>query len=104
RKLRACSPEMHSACLEGLQRTIGESDVYIVGKNPQAALALGDRVSDDPAVCRTILVIGDGMTTDDGSALIAEELDRKRILFVGPSTAGPCSLTGWEHWCPYGRR
>ena len=36
--------------------------------------------------------------------LVAAWAEKKRIIFLGPSTAGVSRLQQKEHWCPYGQQ
>lgn len=103
RKLRACTRDMHAPCLQELGQRLGGVSVFVVGGNRNSDRALGPNTAADPDSAGVILVIGDGMASDEGTLLVSSCEGRRRIVFIGPSAAGPCSLAGWEHHCPYGR-
>jgi hypothetical protein len=103
RKLRPCTPDCYGPCLAELSREVAGKRIYLVGPMPVLERALGDQVVDSPQKADLLLVAGDGMTTDAGVACIDEYRGQKRMIFLGPSTAGVSSLMDFEHWCPHGR-
>lgn len=103
RKHRPCTPDCHAPCLTDLSREIAEKRVYLLGPMPTLERALISQVVDSPEAADLILVAGDGMTSEEGITCIDEFLGKKRMIFLGPSTAGVSGLMNLEHWCPYGR-
>ncbi len=103
RKLRPCTPDCYAPCLAELSREVAGKQVYLVGPMPVLERALGKQIVDSPEAADFFLVAGDGMTTDAGIACIDEYRGKKRMIFLGPSTAGVSGLISLEHWCPYGR-
>ena len=103
RKLRPCTPDCYAPCLADLSREIGRKRIYPVGPMPVIERAFKDRIVDSPEEADILLVAGEGMTTDAGIACIDGCRGNKRIIFLGPSTAGVSGLLNLEHWCPYGR-
>lgn len=103
RKLRPCTPDCYGPCLAELSREVAGKRVYLVDPMPVLERALGNQVVDSPEAADLFLVAGDGMTTDAGGACIDDYRGRKRMIFLGPSTAGVSGLINLEHWCPYGR-
>jgi len=103
RKLQPCTPDRVRACLAELSREVAGKRIYLIGPMPVLEHALGRQVVDSPEAADLFLVAGDGMTSDEGVACIDEYLGKKRMIFLGPSTAGVCGLMSLEHWCPYGR-
>ncbi len=101
---RSCLPESHSDCLIDLSQRIGSAAMYPLGKIPKIQENFGQHVVADPETADLILVNGDAMISPEGDALLDRFVGKKRILFLGPSTAGTCSLLKYEHHCPYGRR
>jgi len=103
RKLRPCTPDCYAPCLADLSREIGRMRIYPVGPMPVIERAFKDRIVDSPEEADILLVAGEGMTTDAGIACIDGCRGNKRLIFLGPSTAGVSGLLNIEHWCPYGR-
>jgi hypothetical protein len=102
RVLKSCNPEMHRDCLAALRKEIGTGQVYPVGLQVNTLARLGP-VGDNPEGARVFLVVGDGLIAKETGDLIVRWRGKKRIVFLGPSTAGVSALEGCEHWCPYGR-
>jgi len=103
RRLRPCTPDCYGPCLAELSREVAGKRIYLVGPMPVLERALAGQTVDSPEAADLLLVAGDGMTTDAGVACIDEYRGRKRMIFLGPSTAGVGGLLNLEHWCPYGR-
>jgi hypothetical protein len=103
RKLQACTPDRHAPCLADLSREVAGQRLYLIGPMPVIERALAGQVVDSPESADLLLVAGDGMVTDEGVAVIDEYRGRKKMIFLGPSTAGVAGLLNFEHWCPYGR-
>lgn len=103
RKLQPCTPDCYAPCLAELSREVAGKRVYLLGPMPVLERALGDQVVDSPEAADLFLVAGDGMTADEGVACIDKYRGKKRMIFLGPSTAGVSGLLNIEHWCPYGR-
>ena len=101
---RACLPESHSLCLLDLSKLIGSAKIYPLGRIPKIQEKFGHHVVEDPEHADLILFNGDAMISPEGEALLGRFMGKKRVLFLGPSTAGTCSLLRYEHHCPYGRR
>jgi hypothetical protein len=62
-----------------------------------------DRLVPTPEEADFILVVGDGLIDPATGDLLSLHTGKKRILFLGPSTAGVSVLMGYPHWCPYGK-
>lgn len=103
RKLRPCTPDCYGPCLAELSREVAGKRVYLVGPMPVLERALEHQRVDSPETAELFLIAGDGMTTDAGVACLDEYRGKKRMIFLGPSTAGVSGLINLEHWCPYGR-
>ncbi len=103
RRLQPCTPDHHAPCLAELSREVAGKRVYLLGPMPVLERAFRDQMVDSPEAADLILVAGDGMTTDEGTACIDDYRGKKQMIFLGPSTAGVCGLLDLKHWCPYGR-
>lgn len=103
RRLQPCTPDYHAPCLAELSREVAGKRVYLLGPMPVLERAFRDQMVDSPEAADLILVAGDGMTTDEGTACIDDYRGKKQMIFLGPSTAGVCGLLDLKHWCPYGR-
>ena len=103
RRTEACQKTDYTPCLSSLRDMLGENRVFVAGDLPGAAIHLGELLVDNPEGADLILVPGDGILSDEGNAVLEEYRGRKRMIFLGPETAGVCSLLNLEHWCPFGR-
>ncbi|KUG21390.1 MAG: hypothetical protein KO206_07945 [Methanomicrobiaceae archaeon] len=104
RRTYACIPKDHYApCLAGLREELAGLRICAIGSAPGIRQHMADQLVDDPASADLLLVVGDGLISDEGLAAIHAHLGKKRVIFVGPSTAGVSGLLNLEHWCPYGR-
>lgn len=103
RRLQPCTPNCYGPCLAELSREVAGMKVYLVGPMPVLERALAQQVVETPEAADVLLVGGDGMTSDARVACIDEYRAKKRMIFLGPSSAGVSGLLSLEHWCPYGR-
>ncbi len=103
RVLKSCLPENHVACLRELSKEVHGKTIYCIGEVRRVPEEFGRLMIDEPGQADVILVTGAGMCTDEGLAQIDRYGNGKRIIFLGPSPSGICTLEGLEHWCPYGR-
>ena len=56
----------------------------------------------NPQGADVILVNGEGIIEKGTGDFIWNNKETKRILCLGPSTAGVARLNQIEHWCPFG--
>jgi hypothetical protein len=102
RVLRSCDPSRHQDCLAALRAEIGPGRIFPVGIHGNVLARLGP-AAESPEGAEVVLVVGDGMIAKETGDLLASIQGKKRVLFLGPSTAGVCSLEGCRHWCPFGK-
>ncbi|MBP2146847.1 hypothetical protein J2129_002301 [Methanofollis sp. W23] len=102
RKMNACNPAHHAPCLQDLVAALGAQTVYVVGEAAGIPEALEAHLVATPEEADVLLVTGPGLISDDGLAAVEGARGEKRVIFLGPSTAGVANLLGIEHWCPYG--
>jgi hypothetical protein len=103
RVLHSCKGSCHTPCRDQILREIDGKSVFCIG-------SLGTRGVESCA-CRTdslpgaeiILINGEGLISGGTGDIVAEHKGSKRIICVGPSTAGIARLYEIEHWCPFGR-
>ncbi len=103
RRLSACREECYAPCLSRLRAELAGSTLYAVGRVQVLERELAAQLVSDPAAADLLLVGADGPLSDAGLRVLEEHRGEKRILFLGPSTAGLSALLSEEHWCPYGR-
>jgi len=104
RVLHACPKTSHAPCLAELVRELQGHRVYCAGKMPAIERALGPAVTGTLEEADTILINHDGLIAPETGTLVEAWAEKKRILFLGPSTAGVSRLQDKEHWCPYGKQ
>ena len=73
-----------------------------VGSIPVIENASRTEIVTDPKNADLIIINAEGLIDTRVGDLIAEFRGTKRIIFLGPSTAGVSRLQQIEHWCPYG--
>jgi hypothetical protein len=102
RVLRPCNKISHAPCRKKLTDELTQKQVSCMG-----SIAAGTipeiRLITDPSKADVILINGDGLTHEGTGELVLKYGKEKRILFLGPSTAGTARLNELEHWCPFGR-
>jgi hypothetical protein len=102
RVLHACPQSSHSSCLGQLRNELAGNRVCFIGQLPALAAVLGRYAVADPEDADIILINGEGIIAGDTGAIISSYPASKRIICLGPSTAGVARLQNLEHWCPYG--
>jgi hypothetical protein len=90
RVLKSCIPTMHRDCIAALGKEIGTGRIYPVGLQVNILARLGP-VADNPDEGDVFLIVGDGLIAAGTGDLLARFAGKKRILFLGPSTARSCS-------------
>jgi hypothetical protein len=96
RVLRPCKQLSHSPCMRKLSEDLSGKKVSCIGDIP------GIHLTENYSMAEIILINGQGIIGAD----IGDEIEKyracKRIICIGPSTAGIARLHELEHWCPYG--
>jgi hypothetical protein len=102
---RSCPAGSHGDCAEALKQELEGKTVWCPGDIPAIGRIHGDRLlAGTPDGADIILTNSDGLISDSFSAAIRDYRTTKRILCLGPSTAGVSRLQGLEHFCPFGVR
>ena len=99
---RACLVASHGACQKELAEELAGRRVFCIGPAPALARAAGVYLAEDIGGADIILVNNEGIIAPDLGDLLAGPGKGKRVVFLGPSTAGTSRLMEGEHWCPYG--
>jgi hypothetical protein len=104
RVLRACPPSSHTACLGQLAEEVADKKIFFCSGG---AAPLEERFRDqfvpDPSAADLVMINGEGIIDIGTGNLVENNKATKRILCIGPSTAGIARLNDVEHWCPFGR-
>jgi|SRR5208337_3010929 len=102
RVLHPCPKTSHAPCLQELKNEISGKRVSCIGTMASIERELGSSFSTEISEADVILINGEGIIAKDTGHLIEAHTRTKRILCLGPSTAGNARLHEIEHWCPYG--
>jgi hypothetical protein len=103
RKAQACDPADHDQCFEKFRSAFEHEKIYVNGNLPDLIRLLGKNVVSSPEEADVIVVGGDGLFAADSLAVVDEYKGKKRMIFIGPSTAGVATFLSEEHWCPFAR-
>nr|WP_320162452.1 hypothetical protein [uncultured Methanoregula sp.] len=99
----ACSPSSHEPCSEQLEYELSGKKVWCVGNVPAFESDFRHALVMGPSDADIIIIGGEGIIATDTGDFIETWRKMKRIVCIGPSTAGIARLHELEHWCPYGK-
>ena len=102
RVLHACPGARHADCMRELGSVIQGKRILCVGSIPAIEDTFRTCIVTDPKDADLILINAEDIIDAGVGDLIAEFKGTKRIICLGPSTAGVARLQQLEHWCPYG--
>lgn len=100
---RACPAASHDACLAELARELAGHRVFCPASVPALEYALGTAVTDNFDEADVVVINNEGLIAPETSDMVERAGTQKRVIFIGPSTAGVGRLQQREHWCPYGK-
>lgn len=103
RVLHACQTVSHATCREQLQRELEGKRLFFMGSLREGCSLIQDANTEDIAKAEIILINGEGLISEGTGDIIEMYKKTKRVICIGPSTAGIARLYEIEHWCPYGR-
>ncbi|HEX3001655.1 MAG TPA: hypothetical protein VHN82_04715 [Methanoregula sp.] len=103
RVLHPCHESSHTACREEIRGDLAGKNLYCIGTMGKKGPAAFGHVTQNLAEAEVILINGEGLIGIDTGDIIEANREHRRIICVGPSTAGIARLYELEHWCPYGR-
>jgi len=103
RVLHACSPVSHESCRERLVRELAGKRGWCVGNVPGMDRVASVIPATTPSAAEVLIIGGEGILAPGTGDLIETWRKTKRIICIGPSTAGTARLHELEHWCPFGR-
>lgn len=104
RVLHACPKDSHAPCRGELVTELSGHRVYCAGNMPAIERDLGAQITTNIDDADTIVINGEGLVEPATGDLVEQWAGKKRILFIGPSTAGVSRLQEKDHWCPYGKQ
>jgi hypothetical protein len=103
RVLHSCLSSCHISCRNQILKEIAGKRLFCIGSMGNGDAGLRNYFTDNPADADVILINGEGLIVPGTGDSIANLKDTKRIICIGPSTAGIARLQEIEHWCPFGR-
>jgi hypothetical protein len=103
RVLRACPPSSHTGCLGQLFKEVAGKKIYCIGNIERFREQCRNNLVPSMSDAEVIIINGDGIIGAGTGDIIETSKATKRIICVGPSTAGVARLQEFEHWCPFGR-
>ena len=98
----SCKAECHTKCFEELKREISGKRIKCLGDMPVIESELRTNIVENSNDADIFLINNDGLITEGMGNLFMTNSHKKRIICIGPSTAGVSRLQQIEHWCPYG--
>jgi hypothetical protein len=101
RVLRPCNKSSHTPCGKNLAEEIAGKTVSCLGSADIKQIT-GLSFLPDYIGAEIILITGDGLIGETTGDIITKYRKERRIICVGPSTAGISRLYELEHWCPFG--
>jgi hypothetical protein len=102
RVLHACPGSKHADCMRELSMVMEEKRVFCMGSMPSIENTSRTEIATEAKSADLILINAEGILDTGLGDFLAEFAGKKRILCLGPSTAGVARLQQIEHWCPYG--
>lgn len=102
RVLHSCQATAHPDCRRQLECEIQGKRFFCVGSIPSLETSLRGSVVDDPENAEVIIINGEGISSPDAGNIVQHYKGTKRIMCVGPSTAGIARLNKIDLWCPFG--
>jgi hypothetical protein len=103
RTLHSCPATSHADCREELVRKLAGKKLFCIGSMGRSGSGIFSSIAENPTEAEIILISGDGLIAEGTGDIIGTYKNTKRIICIGPSTAGVAHLSEIEHWCPYGR-
>jgi hypothetical protein len=102
RILHSCPESSHTECRRQLLHELGGKRIFWRGSMSAVDTAFRSTIVKNPQDADVILMNGEGIIEKGTGDLIRNYKETKRILCLGPSTAGVARLNQLEHWCPFG--
>jgi len=103
RALHSCAATSHTGCREDLLQELAGKRLFCIGSMGGSGSGIFTNLAKNPADAEIILISGDGLIAEGTGDIIGTYKNAKRIVCMGPSTAGIARLSEIGHWCPYGR-
>jgi hypothetical protein len=102
RVLHSCPGSSHNDCCRELLNELGGKRIFFMGSMPAIGAVLKSAIVENPQDADVILMNGEGIIEKHTGDIMRTYKDTKRIMCLGPSTAGVARLNQIELWCPFG--
>jgi len=102
RILHSCPESSHPECRRQLLDDLKGKRIFWKGSISANDTAFRNTIVKDPQDADIILINGEGIIEKSTGDIIRNYKETRRILCIGPSTAGVARLNQLEHWCPFG--
>jgi hypothetical protein len=102
RILHSCPALSHNDCRKKLEQEITGKKISCLGSIPAIETAMRTHIVSNPDHADVILINSEGILAQYTGNIVRRYEDTKRIICVGPSTAGIARLNQIELWCPFG--
>lgn len=102
RILHSCPESSHADCRRQLLLELEGKRIFCIGIMPAVEKSLKSTIVTNPQDADIILINGDGIIAPGTGEIIHNAQETKKILCIGPSTAGTARLNQLELWCPFG--
>jgi hypothetical protein len=102
RVLHSCPKSSHTECCRQLLHELGGKRIFCRGNIPTIEAASRRTGVKNPDDADVILINGEGIIEKGTGDIIQTCKNTKRIMYLGPSTAGVARLNQYELWCPFG--
>jgi len=102
RILHSCPEQLHNECYRQLLHELEGKRIFCSGSVPAVETSFRNTIVKNPQDADVILMNGEGIIEKGTGEIIRNYQETKRILCLGPSTAGIARLNQIELWCPFG--
>lgn len=102
RILHSCPESAHTECRRQLLLEMGGKRIFCVGSIPAIEPTFRSSIVSNLHDADVFLINGKGIIDPDTGDIIRLAKETKRVICLGPSTAGVARLNQIELWCPFG--